>query len=112
MKRRRALFEDPELKTAITALFADSVALMRGSGLRQSREPLSAQCESVEEWFGGETDYLAMEQLNGEAMFSTHDFTSAQRDAMAEFHRKTLRRFCERLNVFQRFYQHWIFCMY
>ena len=112
IKRRRALFEDPELKTAITALFADSVALMRGSGLRQSGEPLSAQAEDVDEWFGGRSNFPAMERLNAEALFSLHDFSPAQRDEMAEFHRDTLRRSCERLNVLQRLYRRWILCMY
>ena len=112
LRARQAEFDSADLPTAICALFAHSMELMRHAGFDAGNVPLSAQENAAEAWFGTDSAFRQMRLMNEEALFSDHGFTETQRSAMRAYAAQTLEKFRGKLSRTQRLYQRWICCMY
>lgn len=90
--RRIAAAED---KTAIALRYGYAAWLMRYGG----------QSEATD-------DYTTARQLQLEALYSTHPMTAEQREWMDTFAAQVLAQCCRTWNRRQRWYYHWIKCLY
>lgn len=119
LAKRQERFESSQISTALSALFAYSMELMKQSGLDSKNCLLKKRKADIADWFGEEEEqkenaeeFSDMQLLNEEAIFSDHEFSEDDRLRMKKYAEKTLERFKDKSNILQRLYRKWICCMY
>lgn len=113
-RRRMARFRNEDLGMAATALFADSLMLLETLGLRRGNEsPLSLRepmARQLGEEFAGR--FLLAQQINAQALFSSHPVGQDQYDSLLAFYQETVGCLKKKLSLPKRLWLQWGRCVY
>ena len=114
LKKRTAGFSAQDIHDAVSLLFADSVNMLKYLGLDRGKGSLLTLVQQVESRFGVRyaRRYRVMVELNGKAIFSSHQLEEIHRTFAKTFRADTCKLLRKRYNWFQRLWLRWIRCLY
>ena len=114
LERKMKQFGGGDLHRAIAYVFRDAVLMLKYMGFDRRKGSVKELSLPIEAAIGREyaKELESMIELNGEAMFSSHNMESSQLEEMKEFHSITLKYLKERTGLRKKLVLKWIYCLY
>lgn len=113
LEKRSASYRDENRSAAVAHIFADTAELLQKLGLDRGNGSMTALCIPAMERFG--RDYAErlqnMIDLNAMALFSRHEPTEQDREAMLAFREETLQLLMAVSRRYKRLWYKWILCL-
>ena len=114
IKKRRLLFEQPEVREAVSWIFADSISILERMGIHRGNGSLDALTEPLSSRFGAEyaEAFAHAAGLNARALFSSREMSEEHRSTVLEFREKTLSLLKENRKGIHKIWMQLVLCLY
>ena len=102
------------MSEAVGWSFAHAAVILKTAGIDRKNGSMAALAGAVNEYFGEEYcgRFMAMCDLNSEALFSGRELDEGKREQMSEFRKITLELVRKKTGALKRIRYQWLDCLY
>ena len=114
LKKRQAIFNQENIRDAVTWSFADAVQILERMGIHRGNGSLDVLAQPLRERFGAELteQFEAASRINAKALFSSKHMTETEREMVHGFRSCVLRRLQMNSNRLTRLWMKYVLCRF